>query len=194
MKKQNERTKQWKGVKSCRICVCAIRYIVELPIWLSHSCETPSRSTATAKKKPNEEKRAAYTLYSRKRRNLLCFGCWMRMNELDKRKKNVSSEKNCGIASKFDIWTQTRKKLKNLWNACVFEEPIVYRICAFARKHVNQLSSTRFPNVMRTKKTQYTQRIHSNNDSIKKISSVWHANTAPCTLSLKIFKVRQQQL
>lgn len=30
-----------------------------------------------------------------------------------------------------------------------FGEPIVYRICAPARKHVNQLSSTRFPNAIK---------------------------------------------
>lgn len=48
-------------------------------------------------------------------------------------------------------WYEMKKieeSLGNLWNVCASEEPIVYRICAVARKHVNQLNSTRFPNVI----------------------------------------------
>lgn len=59
-----------------------------------------------------------------------------------RRKKRV-------IVSKCDGMKKIEESLGNLWNAYAFEEPIVYRICAAARKHVNQLNSTRFPNVIK---------------------------------------------
>lgn len=91
----------------------------------------------------------AHTL-CRKRRNLLCFAV------------------ECGIKTKSRHGTQTKKKVnrkqiqcaikKKLKNRCeiygmlyAFRELIVYRICAPARKHVNQLSSTRFPNAIKKK-------------------------------------------
>lgn len=50
---KQKKEKEEEEEKSCRIsvCVCVIRCIVELPIWLSHSCETPLRSTEKREQK-----------------------------------------------------------------------------------------------------------------------------------------------
>ena len=68
---------------------------------------------------------------------------------VNERKKTCHRKKR----NRKQIQWHERKKIEesfgNLWNAYAFEEPIVYRICAPACKHVNQLNSTRFPNVIK---------------------------------------------
>lgn len=106
--------------------------IFELPIWLSHSCIAPIMQ------------KKAQMLRCRKRRNLLYFS-WRNTKKRifrnrKKRRKNWIVSKLCAI--------KNIEESLEIYGIDAFGELIVYRICALARKHVNQLNSTRFPNAI----------------------------------------------
>lgn len=120
------------------------------------------------------EKREAYIIQPQGSEFIVFWLLNVILNERERKKRVIEKKAN-------------RKQIRNLWNAYAFEEPIVYRICAPARKHVNQLNSTRFPNVIKkymgnvgslTVETVATTMI------TEKKSSVRHANIACCIVLL----------
>lgn len=108
---------------------------------MSHSCETPLRF-----KQKNENGKTRSIYYTAASVGIYC----VLVVECDC-KRTIENEKKKRCHRKQMRWYEKKieESLGNLWNAYAFEEPIVYRICAAARKHVNQLNSTRFPNVIK---------------------------------------------
>lgn len=178
---KQKKEKEEEEEKSCRISVCEC-VCYPMYSWIAHLIVTFMWNPIAFNRKTRAEKRTSiyYTAASVGIYCVLVVEC-----DCEWTKKKTCHRKK-GIVSKFN---GMKKKLKNHLEIygmpMLLKSPIVYRICAPARKHVNQLNSTRFPNVIKKNRECWfahnSSKNNNTNDNSKK-SSVRHANMARCIL------------
>lgn len=107
-KSDGSSSKRKKVVESAFVCMwvyIGLERFVCYPMysWIAHLIVTFMWNPIAFQTEKREWKNEKHILYSRKRRNLLCFGCWMWLQTYDRSRKKTCHRKQMRM----------KKKLKN---------------------------------------------------------------------------------